>query len=196
MLCYLTVSSFSWSHTNNTFNACYSYNIKIVLYINTRHDYLWVIFKVVSLNTATWAQHVGEKEWSVAVEDLLCTLWLPYQLSKISYISYLSRKRLFRSITDHMCHAYTVNSFLDLSSYLTENTRTLLLKSRNITSKECPSGSSRVLPFQERERRMGRHDDANNHFSRPIWRCDWKCGTFTDISMVYWDASDIYCEWQ
>jgi hypothetical protein len=61
MLCYLTVSAFSCSYMNNMLNVCYMYNIKMVLYIYIRHDYLWVIFKVVSLNTATWAQTRGRK---------------------------------------------------------------------------------------------------------------------------------------
>lgn len=61
MLCYFTVSAFIWSYLNNMLNARYMYHIETVLYINTRHDYLCVLFKIVSQNTATWAQTRGRK---------------------------------------------------------------------------------------------------------------------------------------
>lgn len=33
-----------------------------------------------------------------------------------------------------------------------------------------------------RDRRTGRHDDASSHFSRLIWRCDWKSVEFLQIA--------------
>ena len=54
-----------------------------------------------------------------------------------------------------------------------------------MTSKEFPSVRSRVLPFQERDRRTGRHDGANQSFFATDLKMRLKlCGIFTDISMV------------
>jgi len=66
---------------------------------------------------------VVEKEYSIAVKDLLCTFLVTFSIQQDIVFIVLMSKRLFRSITDHMCHVHTVNSLLGLSSYLTEKAR-------------------------------------------------------------------------
>jgi len=155
----------------------------MVLYSNTKHDYLWVIFKVVSLSTATWAQTRGRKgtqrsgERSVVQFFGYLTISARYRISCICVEKAIKVHN--RSYVSCLC-----SQFFPQSQLIPHRKRkgNFFFKSRNMTSKECPSARCRVLPFHERDRRTGRHDDASSRLSRQIWRCDWKSVEFLQIA--------------
>jgi hypothetical protein len=151
-----------------------TYNIKMVLYINTRHDYLWVIFKVVSLNRATWVQTPGRKGVECSGERCCALFLVTLSIQQDIVFLLLTSKAaiLVHSRSYVPCLYSQLFPRPQLIPHRKRKDNFIKIPKHDI--KECPSGRSRVLPFQERERRRAdmtipivifrdRFEDANEN---------------------------------